>query len=425
MSDENSQQEPGASAERWSYAGKNVPKLIENCERLLEYASSNGITAAHDIAADIASAREAFARGRWSADHENRLYAAKARLSEAIRPVTLHTLCDSTIAEAKKLTRFYFRLTLALVVFIVPASMVVFTDSALSAKGKELIAENDRISLDLHNELQNYHLSIEAQGRATSTVDASARKTAPSTDTCPAAPDLVAVSVSKCNAAAGTTPPNDSTLKLSVMPPALELKRQMQDFARNNRQLYAETKWLIDLTLHASENVYDSPWMSSGPALRRNLELELPILMKSGSARNDDSGDQIATAATTALSAKEAIEDGQDIRAMAQNAQRTSDIFWGAVSTYLLPVVYAVLGALAFILREMTEQNARRTFYPAYARLANRMRLLTAVIVGTVIGLFDHAFKLPGAMASASPLAIAFISGYASDAFFAFLNRAG
>jgi hypothetical protein len=416
MSENNEQQSQREDEdERWNYAGANVPRLIEHCDKLLDYASNCGIKIADTIPVDIANARSAFARGKWTADHERKLYAAKSAMTNAIKPVTLHTLCDSTILEAKKITRFYFRLTFALVVLIVPASMIVFTDSSLSAKGKELIKENDQIALDLHNELQNYLISIEKEEPQVMPVPAAS--TTP-TSVSLAKPSVHTSGMPRVSAAQGPQPGSadltDPMLMLSVTPPALELKRKLQDFSRNNRQLYAETKWLIALTLHVNENVYESPWMLSGSTRRENLELSLPILNKPVATKSED-----------------AINDGmqklavyQDIRAMAQNAQRTSDIFWGAVTTYLLPVLYSILGALAFILRELTEQNSKKTFYPSYARLANRLRLLTAVIVGTVIGLFDNALKAPGTVASASPLALAFFGGYAADTFFSFLNKA-
>ncbi|MBC8751798.1 MULTISPECIES: hypothetical protein [Paraburkholderia] len=91
-------------------------------------------------------------------------------------------------------------------------------------------------------------------------------------------------------------------------------KSRLQKFARNNRQLDAETQRLDRLTLQRSENTYQSPWMLTGTSRRKNLELSLPILGKQESGNPED-----------------AIDDGmqklavyQDIRATALNAQRTS-----------------------------------------------------------------------------------------------------
>jgi hypothetical protein len=94
---------------------------------------------------------------------------------------------------------------------------------------------------------------------------------------------------------------------------------------------------------------------------------------------------------------------------------------WAAITTYTLPVLYAVLGSLAFILRDLSEQSINKTFHPTHGRFVNRVRLVVAVIIGTVIGLFDNFWK--DSSVSASPLAIAFIAGYAANTFFAFLDK--
>jgi hypothetical protein len=407
MSEPNAQVAGEGGPPEWgNFAGANVAPLIDDCDQLLKYATDHGIDIKLETAQAIAEARAAFARGKWNSQHEANLYVAKVTLAAAVKPVTLHTLSSDTIQKTKEITRFYFALTLALVIIIVPVSMMVFMDSSLSATGKDLIGKNDQIGLDLHDELQNYQISVlNAEGAmpasgSSVTVVSSAEGGAPTK----AASDTP--HASSPGAASATRA--DPTLSMSEIPAALKLKKHLQEFARNNRQLYAETQWLIRLTLHGSENVYESPWMVSGKGRRENLELTLPIL---GTPPPDTIKDGMIKLAVY-----------QDVRAMAQNAQRTSDIGWGAITTYLLPVMYAVLGALAFILRELTDQNEKNTFYPDYARMANRTRLIMAVIVGTVIGLFGSLWKTQ--LGAVSPLAIAFLAGYAADTFFSFVDKA-
>ena len=233
MSEQNYQEpEKEDGSECWNYAGPNVARLIEHCDKLLDYASDHGIKFDEAIPEDLSKARAAFARGRWTSEHEKKLYTAKSALSHAIEPVTLHTFCDSTIKEAEKITRFYFRLTFALVVFIVPASMIVFTDSTLSAKGKDLIKGNDQIALDLHNELRTYVISIKKDALpGSSPAQASSVKVAASANNAEA-PGKAALTTS---VALDPQPVlTDPTLALLVTPSALELKKKLQEFARNN-----------------------------------------------------------------------------------------------------------------------------------------------------------------------------------------------
>jgi hypothetical protein len=107
----------------------------------------------------------------------------------------------------------------------------------------------------------------------------------------------------------------------------------------------------------------------------------------------------------------------QNVRLYANSVQDDSAIFWGAISTCILPMLYALLGACAYVLRAFTEQIERRTFAPSYATPA---RFIIAGIGGGVVGLFNN-FTI-GQGVSLPPLALAFLIGYAADIFFSFLE---
>ena len=107
----------------------------------------------------------------------------------------------------------------------------------------------------------------------------------------------------------------------------------------------------------------------------------------------------------------------QDVRLFATNVQDATAFVWGAVSTCVLPVLYALLGACAYVLRSFTQQTEARTFAPSYATPA---RFIIAAIGGGVVGLFSN-FTI-GQGISLSPLGVAFLIGYAADIFFSFLE---
>lgn len=106
----------------------------------------------------------------------------------------------------------------------------------------------------------------------------------------------------------------------------------------------------------------------------------------------------------------------QKIRLYATNVLDATSIFFGAVSTSILPVLYALLGACAAVLRAFTQQLEKRTFTWSYASPA---RFIIAAIGGGVIGLFNITI---GEGVTASPLALAFLVGYLADVFFSFLE---
>jgi hypothetical protein len=107
----------------------------------------------------------------------------------------------------------------------------------------------------------------------------------------------------------------------------------------------------------------------------------------------------------------------QDIRYRAQSTQEQVSAGFGAITACFLPMLYAILGACAYLLRMFEEQLRKRTFT---GRDKTNARLIVAGIGGLVVGLFGsfgegHGITLP-------PLALAFLVGYGTDVFFYFLD---
>jgi len=108
----------------------------------------------------------------------------------------------------------------------------------------------------------------------------------------------------------------------------------------------------------------------------------------------------------------------QDVRSFAQDVLDLVSVSYGAITTCLLPILYALLGTCAYLLRSFEEQLRTLTFTPSSR--ATWARFLIAGIGGAVVGLFGNFSITEGA--SISPLAIAFLVGYAVDVFFSFLE---
>ncbi len=105
----------------------------------------------------------------------------------------------------------------------------------------------------------------------------------------------------------------------------------------------------------------------------------------------------------------------QKVRLYAKEVQDDVAIFYGSISACLLPMLYALLGACAYLLRLFSDELNSRTFSPSYAISA---RFFIALIGGMIVGLFSNFTQ----GASLPPLAIAFLVGYAADVFFSFLE---
>lgn len=109
----------------------------------------------------------------------------------------------------------------------------------------------------------------------------------------------------------------------------------------------------------------------------------------------------------------------QQVRSFAQDVQRRTELYYGAITKFLLPPLYAILGTYAYLLRLFSEQVKSRTFVPS---ISDKARFIIAGIGGIAVGLFSNSFNLE-ATVSLSPLAIAFLVGYGTDIFYSVLDR--
>jgi hypothetical protein len=112
----------------------------------------------------------------------------------------------------------------------------------------------------------------------------------------------------------------------------------------------------------------------------------------------------------------ERIQVFQRVRYFAQSVQKDVAVWYGAVASCILPLLYAILGALAYLLRSFERQIETRTLRQVDGHTA---RFAISAIGGFVVGLFNVSIVQN---ATISPLAIAFLVGYAADVFFSFLE---
>jgi hypothetical protein len=166
-----------------------------------------------------------------------------------------------------------------------------------------------------------------------------------------------------------------------------QLEAELAQFARVNRLLYARSQLFNVFVMRSAAD----------PHLDRQA-LELPP-------------DQVLTPQIGFAK----ISTYQDIRAFAKDAQQRNLMAYGAVTAYLLPVLYSLLGACAYALRSLADATVRRSYLPSVANFA---RIIVALIAGVVVGLFTNFTK----DVSLSPLAVAFLVGYGVEIFFSFLD---
>jgi hypothetical protein len=92
------------------------------------------------------------------------------------------------------------------------------------------------------------------------------------------------------------------------------------------------------------------------------------------------------------------------------------------LSGYLLPMLYGLLGACAFVLRKLSDEIDKLT-YANDARVRYSLRLNIGLLAGLAVGWFIKPGPGDATLVSLSPLALAFVAGYSSDLFFVALDK--
>jgi hypothetical protein len=199
-----------------------------------------------------------------------------------------------------------------------------------------------------------------------------------------------------------TTGPSSTELPAGLSRP--DVTKDLQQFAATIRNIDSQSREL-SLYTHPFKSMVDPASLDPYHAIRGNpellsktFELHLPLT---------DYGQ--ATLDCTATY--------QKVRYFAQHLADDASFYYGAVSSCILPVFYALLGTFAYILRRFEQRVSNRSYVPSPADSA---RFVIAAIGGAVVGLFTNFTAGQGV--KVSPLAVAFLVGYAVDVFYAFLE---
>jgi hypothetical protein len=183
-----------------------------------------------------------------------------------------------------------------------------------------------------------------------------------------------------------------------------DVVRDLQQYATSIRDIDAQAREL-SFYIHPLQRIFHpyklDPfyWIRSCPEDLTNL-FELPVPL------ND-----------FAQAALDRTWTYQRLRYIGQHLADNVSFYYGAVSSCILPVLYALLGTFAYVLRTYERKINERSYVHSSADSA---RFVISAIGGAVIGLFSNLML--GGGVKVSPLALAFLVGYAVDAFYAFLE---
>lgn len=355
---------------------------LADAERLLQYAAESGLKV-DDFTRDSVLHARAVSSSGWTEEAAANLITAFSTLAALARPVTAESIracCRSSSSTVRR----YLKTSIWLAVFIVPFSVASFLVSAISTTIRSEITQANELAVKLNTQTRSSVLPEPTAAPAIAAQATAAQATAQP------APQSKFVPCSVSDPA--TTP---YTLPAGVNEG--DVISELQQYATLIRSIDARARQLNALVL----------WTEGDPcgSIRKNAAalhqvFELPVgIPNLVQAANDRTGVY------------------QEVRYFAQSLLDDTSSYYGAITSCILPALYALLGTCAYLLRTFEQQMSARTFIPSEA---NSARFLIAGIGGGVVGLFNTFTITQGA--SIPPLAIAFLVGYAVDVFFAFLE---
>ncbi|MGA7694314.1 MAG: hypothetical protein WCA76_04760 [Candidatus Sulfotelmatobacter sp.] len=341
----------------------DFPRAVDDAMRLLVYSAETGRSVDDTTRTSILRAKAATSAG-WDDTQAASLLAALTKLADELKPVTAESLeasADRLTKPTIKTLRLWACL-LAIPIFLF--SVLGFVTSSISSAIRTDIATANELVVKLRGEL-------------------------------------------------GTqAAPTKGTPEKPELPEGLnegDVITQLQQYASTIRAIDARSRQLNLLVLGAEQDPYAKYRWNRKLSGKQNEDnqktlkemFQLPVGLPN-----------MPLALDTLTSTY------QDVRSFGQDVLDLVSVSYGAITTCLLPILYALLGTCAYLLRSFEEELRTLTFTPSSR--ANWARFLIAGIGGAVVGLFGNFSITEGA--SISPLAIAFLVGYAVDVFFSFLE---
>jgi hypothetical protein len=101
----------------------------------------------------------------------------------------------------------------------------------------------------------------------------------------------------------------------------------------------------------------------------------------------------------------------------AVKAQEEAGLAVGLVLSFILPLLFGVIGAIAYIVRTISNEIASSTFSPT-TPIRHLMRVTLGALAGVVVGFFTNVTN----QIMLSPLAIAFLAGYGVEPLFSMFD---
>jgi hypothetical protein len=365
---------------------------VAGAEKLFDYAASNGLlpmTGSDDMRGLIQPLLRVNGATQLSLQRVIDFWIAYARLTRLVRPITAASLAASSKIS---LLGMKSRAT-AVVALVIVFSIYLFAGTTTVEKTHTLIEKQNSAAVQLWSDLQ----SLRVTKLNTETRDEDDRATAALNERVFRA--IVEFSRQSASLLQSAERLRWFTLWLAASGP--EPIRGSADPESRPAPIQIEDRNVVPHAEYGNPDTSKRPAVPERQPTLRDLNVK-PDLLTSALPIQDEAVVQIKLY--------------QTIRDYALNLADILGLVSNSLSTYILPSIYALLGTFLYGLRFNSAQIDRREYV---ASAAHGTRYFIAAIGGLVVGAFGSLFNLGPA---APPLMIAFLVGYAVDAFFVQLD---
>jgi hypothetical protein len=346
-----------------------LTEKLEAAELLMAYAAEVGIKIDDEVRNDVLKARVAAENGGLSETIAAKVLTALTALAVTVRPVTVESLQSWANPSEGDKGEIPFLAPVAILIscIIVIFSLLTFVSKSISDKITTDIGSANELASKLRAEL------------------------GPS----PALTNLPPAAIVADNYHTAVPLQDQVWFGPAGIPPGLSDKdviSDLQQFAATVREIDGYSRQLKHCLLNFTQHYY-----SENGTNRVTLELAPGLNVRLSQQLTD------------------MIAEYQQVRSFGNQLVEKVTVYYGAIAISILPVLYALLGAVAYLLRSYGEQSKSRTLIISEKPIA---RLVIAGIGGLVVGQFNNVTQ----GINITPFAVAFLVGYAVDVFFTFLE---
>jgi hypothetical protein len=388
----------GESASAPLAAEKPLKESLEDASVLLWYATREGKEISKEAISDIVFAQSSLGAGTRCAEVEGRFWGALRELAAAVKPASIDSILATysypfgqhgesgkrRLVDAAATKKKYSSAAVAVLILLLTVQIWWFIGTTIRADLANHRDELDHIAGSLHEMDLNAKDSL----------------------------DLIKIKQQQINIAQSMIPITDSSGNDNVPSTINELTAELETLKKEQYRSELEYENATKRSFRVQQMLAGDTWMMNWWDFVTKLAGEPTKTTASPYVIMNPDDDKILAAIENVL-----FDNQFNVEMTLLNSKSTLAIF----SQYVLPLLYGLLGALAYILRTLSNEIQSVTFTRG-SEIRYSLRWPLGMLGGVTVGLFFDPAQFSG-FAVVTPLGLAFLAGYGVELLFTGLDR--